>query len=108
MVQLMPIILMFGIFYFLLIRPQQKRQQEHKTLLGALKDGDRIVTNGGLHGRIVKVQDDILVVEIADRVRVKVDRSAVASVQGKGTPAKAEGGGKGNGKAKSKAKGKDG
>jgi preprotein translocase subunit YajC len=75
-----PIILMFVIFYFLLIRPQQKRQKEHRSMVSNLKKGDRIVTSGGLHGRITGIDDTTLTVEIADKVRVKVARSNVSAM----------------------------
>jgi preprotein translocase subunit YajC len=75
---LMPLVLMFVIFYFLLIRPQQKRQKELKTMIEALQRGDEIVTSGGLQGKITGVTDDTLTVEIAKDVRVRVDRQAVA------------------------------
>ncbi|MFC1857704.1 preprotein translocase subunit YajC [Thermodesulfobacteriota bacterium] len=78
---LFPLILMFVIFYFLLIRPQQKRQKEHREMLNNLKKGDSIITGGGIHGRITGVKGDtILVVEIADKVRVKVNRNNVAGL----------------------------
>ena len=78
---LFPLILMFVIFYFLLIRPQQKRQKEHREMLNSLKKGDSIITGGGIHGRITGVKgDSILVVEIADKVRVKVNRNNVAGL----------------------------
>jgi preprotein translocase subunit YajC len=72
-----PLILMFVIFYFLLIRPQQKRTKEHRQMIADLKKGDRIVTSGGIHGRITGLDDQTLTVEIADKVRVKVTRSNV-------------------------------
>ncbi len=75
-----PLILMFVIFYFLLIRPQQKKSKEHREMLGTLKKGDRIVTSGGIHGRITAVSDAVLTVEIADKVRVKVNRGNVAAL----------------------------
>ena len=75
-----PIILMFVIFYFLLIRPQQKRQKEQKSMITSLKKGDRIITSGGLHGRITGLDDTTLTLEIADKVRVKVGRSSVAGM----------------------------
>ncbi|MCP4746082.1 MAG: preprotein translocase subunit YajC [Desulfobacteraceae bacterium] len=77
---LMPIILMFGIMWFLLIRPQQKKQKEHKALLENLKKGDKIITSGGLHGSITGLSDSTLTVEIADRVRVKINRAYVAGL----------------------------
>lgn len=75
-----PLILMFVIFYFLLIRPQQKRTKQHKEMIESLKPGDRIVTGGGIHGRVTAVGDAVLTVEIADKVRVKVNRSNVSGV----------------------------
>jgi preprotein translocase subunit YajC len=81
---LMPLVLMFVIFYFLLIRPQQKRQKEHKAMVEALKRGDEIVTTGGLQGKITGVTDDSLTVEIAKDVRVKVDRQAVSRKRASG------------------------
>ena len=75
-----PLILMFAIFYFLLIRPQQKKAKQHRELLSALKKGDRVVSNGGLHGVITGLTDDIVTMEIAPKVRVKVSRGSVAGV----------------------------
>lgn len=75
-----PIILMFVIFYFLLIRPQQKKSKEHREMITKLKKGDRIITSGGLHGRITAVSETTMTVEIADKVRVKVARGNVAQV----------------------------
>ncbi len=77
---------LFGvIFYFLLIRPQQKRVKQHKELVGGLQKGDEIVTNGGLIGRISKVKDDYLVVELAEATEVKLQKAAVAQILPKGT-----------------------
>ena len=75
-----PLILMFVIFYFLLIRPQQKKSKEHREMISSLKKGDRIITSGGLHGRITGISDTTLTVEIADKVRVKVARGNVGSL----------------------------
>jgi preprotein translocase subunit YajC len=75
-----PLVLMFVIFYFLLIRPQQKRSKEHRSLIANLKKGDRIITSGGLHGRVTGMDEVTLTVEIADKVRVKINRSNVAGV----------------------------
>lgn len=75
-----PLILMFVIFYFLLIRPQQKRTKEHRQMISNLKKGDRIVTSGGIHGRITGMDDSTLTVEIADKVRVKVARGNVSNL----------------------------
>ena len=75
-----PLILMFVIFYFLLIRPQQKKTKEHRQMVANLKKGDRIVTSGGIHGRITGLDDVTLTVEIADKVRVKVARGNVSAL----------------------------
>ena len=75
-----PIILMFVIFYFLLIRPQQKKAKDHREMIGRIKKGDRIITSGGLHGRITAVSENTITVEIADKVRVKIARGNVAQV----------------------------
>ena len=75
-----PIILMFVIFYFLLIRPQQKKTKQHREMIGSLKKGDRIITSGGLHGRITGTTDTTLTVEIAEKVRVKVNRANVMAL----------------------------
>jgi len=82
---LMPIILVMVIFYFLLIRPQQKRAKQHKEMLAALKRGDKIVTNGGLTGTIIKAVEDseTIEVEIARDIKVNVVRTMIADVRGK-------------------------
>ena len=74
---LLPILLMFVIFYFLLIRPQQKQARKHQDFIRSLKVGDRVVTTGGIHGEIKGLTETTLTLEIADKVRVKVTRSAV-------------------------------
>ena len=74
-----PLILMFVIFYFLLIRPQQKKTKEHRAMLSALQKGDRIITSGGLYGRITGLDETTLTVEIADKVRVKIARANVGA-----------------------------
>jgi preprotein translocase subunit YajC len=79
----MPFILMgllFAVFYFILIRPQQKRQKEHRQLLESLKKGDKVVTTGGIQGTIVALSDNVVTVEIADKVKVKVGRSYIAGL----------------------------
>ncbi|MDH3356030.1 MAG: preprotein translocase subunit YajC [Desulfobacteraceae bacterium] len=83
---LIPIILMFVIFYFLLIRPQQKKAKEHKEMISQVRKGDRIVTSGGLHGRVTAVGDTTLTVEIADRVRVKIARGNLSQVVKSSSP----------------------
>jgi preprotein translocase subunit YajC len=85
-----PLILMFVIFYFLLIRPQQKRTKEHRQMIADLKKGDRIVTSGGIHGRITGLDDQTLTVEIADKVRVKVTRSNVGGKLSSSTQAQSQ------------------
>ncbi len=73
-----PMILMVVIFYFLLIRPQQKKAKEHKALLDNLREGDQIITSGGIIGTIVNIDDQIVNMEIADRVRIKIARPYIA------------------------------
>jgi len=80
----LPIILIFVIFYFLLIRPQQKRAKEHRNLLSNLKEGDEVLTNGGIYGKITGIKDDKITVEISDKVRVKVSRGHIAGVVHRG------------------------
>lgn len=72
-----PLIILFVIFYFLLIRPQQKRAKEHKQMLSAIQKGDNVITAGGLHGRVTSVNEDSITVEIADNVKVKISKDAV-------------------------------
>lgn len=76
----LPLIIMFVIFYFLLIRPQQKKQKEHKLMLENLVRGDRVVTAGGLYGRVVEAKDDILTVDLGSDVHVQVGRSFISAV----------------------------
>jgi preprotein translocase subunit YajC len=85
LLQMLPLALIFVVFYFLLIRPQQKRAKEHKTMVSALAAGDEVVIAGGVLGRIAEIRDQFLVVEIADGVQVKVQRHTVTSVLPKGT-----------------------
>lgn len=75
-----PLILMFAIFYFLLIRPQQKKAKQHKAMLSSIRKGDKIVTSGGLHGLITGVADDVVTLEIAPKIRVKVSRGSIAGI----------------------------
>ena len=75
-----PLIIIFAIFYFLLIRPQQKKAKQHKQILSALKKGDRVVSSGGLHGIITGLADDVVTMEISPKVRVKVSRGSIAGV----------------------------
>ena len=80
--QLLPLILIFAVFYFLLIRPQQKKMKEHRAMLGALKRNDKVVTGGGIVGTITKVREDSdeIEVELAPNVRVTVLRGTISSV----------------------------
>ena len=87
---LVPMILIVGIMYFLMIRPQQKRLKEHKAMVEALRRGDQVVTQGGILGKVSKVQDDgIVEVEIAEGVKVKVMRATITQVLSKTEPAAA-------------------
>ncbi len=77
---LLPFVLMFAVFYFLLIRPQQKQQKARQAMLDGLKKGNKIITIGGIHGEIVEVKEDNLVIKIADKVEIKTTRGAVSQV----------------------------
>lgn len=81
----LPLIIIFVIFYFLLIRPQMKRAKEHKKLVAELGNGDEVVTNGGLLGRITEVGDSFVTLELAESVQIKVQRHAISGVMPKGT-----------------------
>jgi len=88
--QFVPLILIFGIMYFLLIRPQQQKAKEHKKMVESLRRGDQVVTQGGLIAKVSKVKDDNEVeVELADGVKVRVVRSSIAQVMSKTDPAEA-------------------
>ena len=90
LVQFLPLVLIFVVFYFLLIRPQQKKQKDHRTTLEALRRGDRVVTGGGILGTVSKVvSNDEVEVDIASNVRVRVLRSTITSVLAKPDPAAA-------------------
>jgi preprotein translocase subunit YajC len=78
-------ILLVVVFYFILIRPQQKRAKEHQAMLGKLATGDEVVTGGGIVGKIQDINDQFVTLEIADNVRIKVQRSQVTSLVPKGT-----------------------
>ncbi len=79
-----PLIVLFVIFYFLLIRPQQKKAKQHKEMLSQVGQGDNIITTGGIHARVPAIADDTLTVEIANNVKVKVSRSVVSVRKGEG------------------------
>ena len=90
LIQFLPLILIFVVFYFLLIRPQQRKAKDHKTMLDALRRGDRIVTGGGIIGTVARVDSpEEVVVDIAEGVRVRVLRSTISSVLAKPDPAAA-------------------
>ncbi len=80
-----PLILMFVIFYFLLIRPQQKKAKQHKQMIESLKVGDNIITIGGIYGQVTGLGDGVITVEIAPKVRVKLSKASVSAVLGRGT-----------------------
>lgn len=89
-VSLMPLVLIFAVFYFLLIRPQQKRQRIHRESIGALVRGDKVLTGGGIFGSVIKVVDDNeVLVEIADGVRVRISRMTIQDVMAKPEATKA-------------------
>ncbi len=83
--QFLPIILMFVVLYFLMIRPQMKKAKEHKSLIEALGKGDEVITSGGIAGRITKVSDDFVTVAIAENVEIQIQKPAIAVVLPKGT-----------------------
>ncbi len=96
---LLPLVAIMAIFWFLLIRPQQKRVKEHQALVAGLRRGDAVVTNGGLIGKVAKVVDDHeVVLEVAENVKMRFQRNAITEVRTKGEPVK--GSGKGSGKKK--------
>ncbi|MEH6525348.1 MAG: preprotein translocase subunit YajC [Sneathiella sp.] len=88
--QIMPLVLIGVVFYFLLIRPQQKRAKDHKAMIAAVSRGDNVVTSGGIMGKVTKVRDDNVVqVEIAPEVKINVVKSTLTDVKGKVDPAAA-------------------
>lgn len=96
--QLLPLILIFAVFYFLLIRPQQRKAKIHREMLAAIRRGDKVITGGGIMGTVAKVLNDHeLSVEIAEGIRVRVQRGMVAQVLSKTNPADAQAGAAGPG-----------
>ncbi len=77
----LPLILIFGVFYFLLIRPQSKKAKEHKTMLENVKKGDKIITSGGIYGLIEGIEGNTLTIKIAENVKIKIGRSAVSGLR---------------------------
>lgn len=86
---IVPTMLIIGIMYFLMIRPQQRRLKEHRDMVAAIRRGDTVVTSGGIIGKVTKVEDQELQVEIADGVKIKLLRSTISEVRGKGEAASA-------------------
>lgn len=86
----LPIIILFAIFYFLLIRPQQKKAKEHREMIGNLKKGNRVVTSGGIYGTIQSIDDTTIGLEIAEKVKIKVSRGNIAALITENQPAKKE------------------
>lgn len=78
--QFMPLIIIAVLFYFLLIRPQQKKQKEHQKLVSAIKTGDKVVTSGGIHGIVANVKETTMLLKVADNVKIEMDKAAVVSV----------------------------
>jgi len=91
LVQIMPLLLIFVVFYFLLIRPQQKKAKAHRDMVGGLQRGDKVITGGGLFATVSKVEDEVLVLEIADGVRVKAARNTITDLSSKPVPRKDQG-----------------
>ncbi|MEW9667241.1 preprotein translocase subunit YajC [Ammoniphilus sp. 3BR4] len=81
----LPLVLMFAIFYFLLIRPQQKKQKQRNAMLEALKKGDRVVTIGGLHGTIVEMKEDTIIVKVSEATKLTFEKGAINQVISSGT-----------------------
>ena len=77
----LPMVLIFVVFYFLLIAPARKKQKKHSELLDSLKNGDRVITSGGVHGTVVGVTDNVVQVRIAEKVKIDVSRHAIAGLQ---------------------------
>lgn len=78
--QFAPLIIIVVLFYFLLIRPQQKKQKDHQKLVSAIKTGDKVVTNAGIHGIVANVKDTTMLLKVADNVKIEMDKAAVVTV----------------------------
>ena len=85
LLSMLPLVLVFVVFYFFLIRPQSKRQKEHKEMVGRLMVGDEVVTAGGVLGKVTELGDQFIQVEVADGVRIKIQRHTIGAVMPKGT-----------------------
>jgi preprotein translocase subunit YajC len=79
--QIIPLVFMFAIFYFLLIRPQQKKAKAHKALLESMKKGDNVITAGGVHGKITAVENELVTLEVANNVNIKITKSYIAAIK---------------------------
>ena len=79
--QFIPLIFMFAIFYFLLIRPQKKKALEHKALLESIKRGDNVITAGGVHGKVYAVENDLVVLDVANNVNITINKNFIAAVK---------------------------
>jgi preprotein translocase subunit YajC len=79
--QLIPLIFMFALFYFLLIRPQKKKALEHKALLESVKRGDNVITSGGVHGKVFAVENDLVILDIANNVNIKISKNFITAKQ---------------------------
>ncbi|MGB4130574.1 MAG: preprotein translocase subunit YajC [Tepidanaerobacteraceae bacterium] len=75
-----PLIIIFAIFYFMIIRPQQKREKERRDMLANLKEGDDVVTVGGIFGKILNLKDDVVTLDVGDKIKIKVTRAAIGNV----------------------------
>ena len=78
-----PLVVVMAIFYFILIRPQLRKQKQHQAMLGGLQKGDKVITTGGLHGTIVGIKEDVVVLKVADTTKLEVSKSAIAGVKSK-------------------------
>ena len=86
LIQFLPFIFVFAIFYFLLIAPMRKRQKALQAMIAALAKGDKVVTNGGLYGEVAAVHDDVVILKVADNVKVRVAKSAISGLEGEPQP----------------------
>ncbi len=82
LMSLLPFLLIILVFYFMILRPQQKRQKERQKLLESIKKGDKVITAGGIHGTVEGIEDKVLLIKIADSVKVKVERSSISTIIG--------------------------
>jgi len=89
MLSFLPLVLIFVIFYFLLIRPQQKKAKQHQEMLGKLKKNDEVMTSGGIYGKVISLADNVVTLEVAPNVRIRVNRPQISTViTNEKTPAK--------------------